>query len=66
MPPCHRGVATPVDGLVVARAGTGLLQGDAERRRDRRVGITERALHLASRAGLRPSDHVSAAAGVSL
>ena len=62
----------PIRGVVRTRrlrGGAGGQQpvpGDAERRGDRRLGNHQRALHLAPRAGLRLSDHVSAAVGANL
>ena len=51
---------------MVTRGGTGLFRETLSVGRDRRAGITGRALHLAPRAGLRLSDHVSTAAGANL
>ena len=56
----------PSTVYVVARADTSLFRETLSVGLIGAWGITERALHLAPRAGLRLSDHVSAAAGANL
>lgn len=56
----------PSTVFLVARADTGLFRETLSVGVTSAWGITEQALHLAPRAGLRLSDHVSAAAGANL